>query len=75
MTSALTRYTENMALRKQGLEDVWWVHWACFLKPLEELASELSVCLMDTDFYRNKRMDLGFILLRPVSSRTLSFKP
>jgi hypothetical protein len=25
MTSALSRSTENMALRKQGLEDVWLV--------------------------------------------------
>ncbi|KIM78801.1 hypothetical protein PILCRDRAFT_75208, partial [Piloderma croceum F 1598] len=29
MTSALTRSTENMALRKQGLEDVWFdLRWA-----------------------------------------------
>ena len=49
MTSTLTRYTEIMALRRQGLR--LGAHWACFLKPLEELASELSVCLMDTFLY------------------------
>jgi hypothetical protein len=47
MTSALTRYTENMALRKQGLEDVWLVHFVRLQKLLFGLASESSVCLMD----------------------------
>ena len=27
MTSTLTRYTENMALREQSLEDVWSGDW------------------------------------------------
>ena len=27
MTSTLTRYTENMTLREQSLEDVWLFFW------------------------------------------------
>ncbi|EDR11646.1 uncharacterized protein LACBIDRAFT_314076 [Laccaria bicolor S238N-H82] len=47
MTSALPRYTENMALRKQSLEDVWFVFSSNLKKFLERFASEFSVCLMD----------------------------
>jgi hypothetical protein len=47
MTSALTRYTENMALCKQSLEDVWFVFSSSLKKFLERFASEFSVCLMD----------------------------
>ena len=49
MTSALARSTENMALLRAGLEDVWFslVVVACDL--LRALTSELSVRLMDTD--------------------------
>ena len=47
MTSALTRYTENMALRKRSLKDVWFVFSRNLKKFLERFASEFSVCLMD----------------------------
>ena len=47
MTSALTRYTENMALRKRSLEDVWFVFLRNLKKFLERFASEFNVCLMD----------------------------
>jgi hypothetical protein len=48
MTSALTRLTENMAPREWGLEDVWLVFCVCSLESRGGLASESSVCLMDT---------------------------
>ncbi|KAF9463747.1 hypothetical protein BDZ94DRAFT_1257964 [Collybia nuda] len=63
MTSALIRYTENMILRKQNLEDVWFNHFACLQKSLKEGASELSVCLMD---YQNGWLlvfTIGLVLL------------
>ena len=47
MTSAPTRYTEIMALRKRSLEDVWFVFSSNLKKFLERFASEFSVCLMD----------------------------
>ena len=47
MTSALTRNTENMALRKRSLEDVWFIFSSSLKKFLERSASEFSVCLMD----------------------------
>ncbi|KAJ7233989.1 hypothetical protein C8J57DRAFT_968549, partial [Mycena rebaudengoi] len=47
MTSALTRLTENMALRKRGLEDVWFFRYLCSQGPCGGGISGSSVCLMD----------------------------
>jgi len=46
MTFALTRFTENMAILSDGLEDVWQI-FCLFERACGRSASELSVSLMD----------------------------
>ncbi len=49
MTCALSRYTENMALRPaQSLEDVWIWITRCLQRRFAILSGEISVYLMDS---------------------------
>ena len=69
MTFTLTRYTENMALREQSLEDVWFDDWA-YCKVTRETNQRVE-CLSDGCSLKVYIVQMYTVLMLPMSVNDL----